>query len=136
MRADISQFRGVFLRSSPIFFIVVFLAWARWRGRILSVVPTVRAAVLIILAFATVWYFYMSIHWQMMVDSPIMHYVKFLMDHGREPYTDITDNNMPAAYYTEAWAMHIFGGGDVGWRVYEYFLLITLTAVLVVIAKP
>jgi len=95
----------------------------------------VRATVVFILAAATLWYFYTSIHWQLMVDSPIMHYVKFLMDHGRQPYTDITDNNMPGAYYTESWAMQIFGGGDVGWRIYEYFLLVALTVTLTVIAK-
>ena len=96
----------------------------------------VRAAVVFILAAATLWYFYKSIHWQLMVDSPIMHYVKFLMDHGRQPYTDITDNNMPGAYYTESWAMHVFGGSDLGWRIYEYFLLIALTGTLMLIAKP
>ena len=71
-----------------------------------------------------------------MIDSPIMHYVNFLIDHGRKPYTDITDNNMPGAYYTEALAMRIFGGGDVAWRVYDYVLLSGMTAVLILITLP
>src|SRR5206468_11638940 len=129
--ADTSQFRGVFLRNPLISFIASLLGVRKPRDRAQFVTPThaitvLRAAVVVVLTAATLWYFYKSIHWQLMVDSPIMHYVKFLMDHGREPYTDITDNNMPGAYFTEAWAMHIFGGSDLGWRIYEYFLLITL----------
>jgi hypothetical protein len=88
--------------------------------------------------FATVaiYYVHCSVHWQMTVDSPIMHYVNFLMDHGYKPYSDITDNNMPGAYYTEAWAMHLFGGGDLAWRIYDFFLTVVLTGALVVIARP
>jgi len=93
---------------------------------------------LMVLAFAASVSYYVcsSRHWQMAIDSPIMHYVNFLMDHGLKPYTDITDNNMPGAYFTESWAMHVFGAGDLGWRLYEFFLLTVLTGALVVIAKP
>ena len=65
-----------------------------------------------------------------------MHYVRFLMDHGREPYRDITDMNMPGAYLAEGWAMHLFGGGDVAWRVYDFSLMLVMTAAMVVIARP
>jgi hypothetical protein len=86
--------------------------------------------------FSAAYYVYSSVHWQMAVDSPVMHYVNFLMDHGLKPYSDISDNNMPGAYFTEAWAMHVFGAGDLGWRLYEYFLLAVLTGSMVVIARP
>lgn len=95
-----------------------------------------RAAIVVVLTFAALYCGYKSLHWQMMIDSPIMHYVNFMIDHGRRPYADITDNNMPGAYYTEALAMRIFGSGDLAWRIYDYFLLATLTATLVLIAKP
>ena len=37
-----------------------------------------------------------------------MHYVVFLLKHGLKPYREISDNNMPGAYFTEAVAMRIF----------------------------
>lgn len=95
-----------------------------------------RAAIVVVLTFAALYCGYKSLHWQLMIDSPIMHYVNFLIDHGRKPYADITDNNMPGAYYTEALAMHVFGSGDLAWRIYDYFLLAMLTATLITIAKP
>ncbi len=76
-----------------------------------------------------------SIHWPLVLDSPIMHYVVFLMRHGLRPYVDITDNNMPGAYFTEALAMAVFGGSDLAWRMYDFFLLGTLTAGLILIAR-
>jgi hypothetical protein len=100
-----------------------------------QVVNVLRMVLLFGMASAAAYFMVVSIHWQLMVDAPIMHYVNFLIDHGRKPYTDITDNNMPGAYYTEALAMHVFGSGDVAWRIYDYFLLITLTASLAWIAK-
>jgi hypothetical protein len=43
---------------------------------------------------------------------------------------------MPGSYIMERWAMGIFGGGDIGWRIYEYILLGGLTASMVYIALP
>jgi hypothetical protein len=95
-----------------------------------------RPLVVVVLLAAALFWGFESRHWQMMIDSPIMHYVNFLIDHGRRPYTDITDNNMPGAYYTEGLAMRVFGAGDLAWRMYDYFLLTLMTAALVLIAKP
>ncbi len=93
---------------------------------------------LLVVTFLAVACFYAvtSIHWPMMSDSPIMHYVNFLMRHGMKPYVDITDNNMPGSYLAEAAAMKVFGPGDLGWRVYEFSLLALLTGALIVIARP
>ena len=87
-------------------------------------------------ALAAAFYIVFSWHWTLMLDSPVMHYVVFLMHHGLRPYLDISDNNMPGAYLTEALAMRIFGPGDLGWRLYEYFLLTTMTACMVLLARP
>ncbi len=88
------------------------------------------------LAIALLFYIRTSLRWPLLVDSPIMHYVNFLTDHGLTPYRDITDNNMPGSYLTERWAMDLFGASDLGWRVYDFFLLAVLTFAAVVIAKP
>ena len=101
-----------------------------------KVVLLLRALTVLMFVVVAVYYVLCSIHWQMTVDSPIMHYVNFLMDHGRQPYSEITDNNMPGAYYTESLAMHVFGGGDLAWRIYDFFLTGVLTGALIVIALP
>ncbi len=75
-------------------------------------------------------------HWMMVGDSPIMHYVIFLMSHGLKPYSQITDNNLPGSYITEWLAMHVFGSGDLGWRLYEFFLLAALASAMALIARP
>jgi hypothetical protein len=82
------------------------------------------------------FYVMRSIHWEVMWDTSIMHDINFLMRQGLAPYRDIFDNNMPGAYFLEGWAMQVFGGGDLGWRLYDYTLLTVLTASLVVIAFP
>jgi hypothetical protein len=77
-----------------------------------------------------------SMGWQWQWDTSVMHYMNFLMDHGRTPYRDIVDMNMPGSYFIEGWAIRIFGGGDIGWRLYEFSLLAALTASMIVITKP
>ncbi len=95
-----------------------------------------RRAVTCALLFSALYYAALSVHWPLMLDSPVMHYVNFMMDHGLKPYQDITDNNMPGAYLAERWAMDLFGAGDFGWRLYEFFLLGVLTLAAIVIARP
>ena len=88
------------------------------------------------LGFFALFFVLASRHWPLLDDGPIMHYVNFLMAHGLRPYSDITDNNLPGAYLTEGWAMRLFGGGDLAWRVYDIALLGVLTAAMTIIARP
>jgi len=81
-------------------------------------------------------YVVFTIHWQWMWDTQVMHYIVLLLNHGNAPYKDIYDINMPGAYLTERWAMDIFGGGDLGWRLYEFTLLGAMTVAMIVIALP
>lgn len=99
-------------------------------------ITALRALLVITLAASSLYYVVFSIHWPLLLDSPIMHYVRFLMDHGMRPYREITDNNMPGAYITEGWAMSVFGGTDLGWRFYDFTLLGVLAGAMVVIAWP
>ena len=85
---------------------------------------------------AFLYYVSYSIHWTVIWDSAVMHYVDFLIDHGMRPYRDISDSNMPGAYLTERWAMSLFGRGDLGWRIYDFTLSILLTLSFILIAKP
>ena len=97
-------------------------------------VVALRYIVLLAFAIAAVVYIAISWRWRLTIDSPIMHYVVFLMRHGYKPYKDISDNNMPGAYLTEAAAMRLFGGSDLGWRLYEFSLLGVMTATLAALA--
>jgi len=89
----------------------------------------------LILCAAVGFYVHKSIHWRVMADTSVMHYVNFLMDQGWAPYRDILDFN-PGAYFIEGWAMHLFGGGDLGWRFYDFSLLAILIASLIIISLP
>ncbi len=79
------------------------------------------AATLIALAFTS--------RWPLVHDAPLMHYVVFLMDHGRAPYRDIVEMNMPGSYMLEWLAIHILGGGATGWWLWD-----TLSGVLAILA--
>src|ERR1035437_8055105 len=81
-------------------------------------------------------YVMFTIHWKWMWDTQVMHYIVLLLKHGKVPYKDIYDINMPGAYLTERWAIAIFGSGDLGWRLYEFTLLGAMTLAMIVIALP
>ncbi len=98
-------------------------------------ITVLRFSLVLVFVFCALFYIRFSLHWPLLLDSPVMHYVRFLMDHGLRPYRDITDNNMPGAYITEGWAMSVFGGGDLAWRMYDFTLLAALTLAMVVIAR-
>lgn len=102
----------------------------------LSYLMTIRIVFSVILTFFFFLYVQHSFRWEVMWDTSIMHYVNFLMAHDLTPYRNILDNNLPGSYYLEGWAMQIFGSGDVGWRFYDYFLLIVLIASLIIVALP
>ncbi len=74
------------------------------------------------------YYICVSLHWPVLWDAGVMHYVYFLMTRGFHPYSGITDMNLPGCYLAEGWAMRIFGWGDLSWRIYEYFLMLVLAA--------
>ena len=61
----------------------------------------------------------LSRQWPLLHDAAIMHYVVFLMDHGWRPWSDIIDINMPGSYMVEWFAVHVFGGGDTAWRLFD-----------------
>ena len=90
----------------------------------------------VVLCACAAFFVYKSIGWHWMFDESIFHYINFLMDHGKAPYRDIIDINMPGAYFIDGWAIRVFGVGDLGWRMYEYLLLAILVASMIVIALP
>jgi hypothetical protein len=82
---------------------------------------------------------YMVVHtmrWPLMQDAQVIHYVNFLTDHGFAPYREIGDMNMPGAYWMERFGMTVFGAGDLGFRLYDIFLMIAMAGAMIAIAWP
>lgn len=98
----------------------------RWLQRVL----------MIVLAASVCWFVVKTIHWPLTGDASLMHYVSFLMDHGRAPYRDIGDINLPVSY-APAWVVsHLFGAGSLPWRIYDFALLLVAGIAMYFIAKP
>ena len=95
-----------------------------------------RLVCIAILLASAACYAIFTIHWPWMWDTQVFHYAVFLMQHGKVAYKDIYDINMPGCYLMERWAMDVFGGGDLGWRFYEFTLLGSMTLAACVIALP
>src|SRR6266852_3123477 len=68
-----------------------------------------------------------SFHWSWMNDSAVMHYITFLISKGMSPYREIPDINMPGSYFSEFLGIGLFGPSDLGWRLYDYSLLVVFT---------
>lgn len=94
-----------------------------------------RSTALITLAFAVVFAF-ASIHWPLVGDASLMHYVVFLAERGRIPYKDIVDVNLPGTYAAAWLVMHTFGPGALAWRLYDIALGIAATGAMMIIAWP
>jgi hypothetical protein len=52
-----------------------------------------------------------------------MHYIAFLIERGWAPYRQFGDMNMPGSFLIELAAMHVFGAGDLGARLFDFTLL-------------
>jgi hypothetical protein len=77
-----------------------------------------------------------TIHWPLAGDAALMHYIDFLMEHGRVPYRDIADMNLPGSYLIDYVVMHVLGGGSLAWRFFDLALMLTGALAMIVIARP
>ncbi|MDQ1692968.1 MAG: hypothetical protein QOH85_503 [Acidobacteriaceae bacterium] len=101
-----------------------------------SQLHAVRLALAGVLAAGAIVMVIFTYRWPLVWDAQVLHYIRFLIDSGFAPYREISDINMPGAYVIEGWAMHLFGGGDLAWRVFDFTLLGVLTGAMIVIALP
>ena len=97
--------------------------WLRWVVAVALVVSVVAGGV-------------GTVHWPLVGDAPLMHYVVLLMDHGKVPYRDIVDINMPGTYALEWGAIHLLGPGAAGWRVFDFGLMAVCLGAMLVITWP
>ena len=84
----------------------------------------------LVVAVAGTW------RWPLVGDAPLMHYVVFLLQHGMAPYRGVVDINMPGAWFVEWAAMHVLGGGSLGWRIFDLLVDAGCIAALMAIAWP
>jgi hypothetical protein len=76
-----------------------------------------------------------TIHWPLVGDAAIMHYVAFLTAHGMAPYREIRDINLPGSFLLDLAVMHTLGGGALAWRIFDLLLLAALTLAMMAIAR-
>jgi hypothetical protein len=69
-----------------------------------------------------------SWRWPLVGDASLMHYMGWLIERGWVPYRDFADMNMPGSYLIELAAMHVFGTGDLAWRLFDFSLLAAAAA--------
>lgn len=101
-------------------------AFAAWIARI--------AAGFILLACA-IAFVARTIHWPLIGDQALMHYVAFLAAHGMAPYRQIAEINVPGAFLVDAAVMHTLGGGALAWRIFDLLLLLAAALAMIAIAR-
>ena len=82
-----------------------------------------RLALAASLAISTVLFVVWSRRWPLVGDASLIHYIGFMIEHGMAPYRDLGDMNMPGSFLIEMAAMRVFGGGALGWRIFDFTLL-------------
>ncbi len=101
--------------------------------------PAVTIARLVIAACLTAsvaFYAVRTLRWPLVNDAAQMSYMCFLVDHGRAPYRDITEMNMPGIYLAYLGVMHSLGKSALAWRIFDYLLLAAMAGAMLIIAWP
>ena len=99
-------------------------------GNGLRLVQTVLIALLAWLAMGLLPLLLQSLHWPLIHDAPIMHYVAWRILHGEVPYRDIFDMNLPGVYLIHIIVLKVFGASDAGWRLFDLLWLVLTNCLL------
>ena len=79
--------------------------------------------VALILILTTCIIIFQSRHWSMLLDSPIYHYIAWLMTNGAVPYKDIFDQNFPGTFYLHFLVIKLLGSSDASFRLFDLLWL-------------
>jgi MYXO-CTERM domain-containing protein len=77
-----------------------------------------------------------TLHWPLVGDAAVMHYGAFLLGHGFAPYRQIVDINLPGCFPLDWTAIHVFGAGALGWRLFDFALMGAAAAAMFAMARP
>jgi hypothetical protein len=89
-----------------------------------------------VLIACSILFVVMTRHWPVVGDAALIRYSVFLIQHGWVPYRDFPDINMPGAYLTTAFGMHLAGSADVSWRIFDLGLVALAGVGYFMIARP
>jgi hypothetical protein len=109
-------------------------AMRRWQD--ISLPVAFQAAAFLALLGCACLLIVRTLHWPLVGDASLMHYVVFLMQHGMAPYRDIVDINMPGSYFTAWLGMQVFGTGALGLRVFDFCVIAAAGVAMIAIARP
>ena len=77
-----------------------------------------------------------SLHWPLVGDASLIHYIVFLTRHGMAPYRVLGDMNMPGSFLLEMSAMKLYGPGPLAWRLYDLTLLLLASLAFAILTRP
>ena len=77
-----------------------------------------------------------TMHWPLVNDASLMHYMSFLIDKGKAPYRDFGDMNLPGSLLIDWLTVHAIGGGALSWRIFDLGLMVVGGAAIGLIARP
>jgi hypothetical protein len=92
-----------------------------------------RLALGLSLTVSALLFFLWSWRWPLVGDASLIHYIAFLIERGWAPYRQLGDMNMPGSFLIELAAMHIFGMGDLAWRLFDFTLLAIASAAFFIV---
>ncbi len=98
--------------------------------------PAIRIALAAFLVVCFAAFAFRTRQWEWLSDEQVFRYIQFLMSRGLAPYRQITDINLPGSYLVEWLATSLFGSSDLGFRFYDWSLLVLLTVAATSIARP
>jgi len=93
-----------------------------------------RPIIFLALTASVLWAAIGAIHWPIVGDAPLLHYTAFLLDHGKAPYRQIVEVNLPGTYAIEWTAIHVLGPGPLAWRCFDFLLLALCGSSMILIA--
>ena len=88
-----------------------------------TLLRVVRIAAAVSLTVSAALFVVWSWRWPLVGDASLIHYIAFLIEHGKAPYRDVHEMSMPGSFLIEMAVMKVFGGGAVAWRVFDFTLL-------------
>ena len=106
------------------------------RGLVTAAVRVACPAAIAGVAGTALWVTVRSLHWPLVHDAPLMHYVAARILDGAVPYRDLFDMNFPGVYLAHLLALVLLGGGDGGFRVFDLALLGATLAGLALALRP
>lgn len=78
----------------------------------------------------------LSLHWPLIQDAPVMHYIAWRIGEGDVPYRDLYDINQPGVYVLHLALLRTLGAGDGAWRAFDLgWLALTSGAVALLASR-